>query len=140
MTSYAAGGVQGKPQFSITREAKRDLSDYQYHAVMIDTDGLVDYADISAGDKAIGVLQNAPDAAGKEAEIAVLGTSIMVVDGNGTNINEGDPISSNSNYHGIKADADGEGYIATALEPSTADGDGIEVLLAGGHFNLYVAP
>lgn len=131
MTSIASGGVQAKPTGTITREAARDLSDYQYHAMKIDTDSQIDYVDTSSAGVCIGVLQNAPDAAGEEAEVATEGTSLLYVDGNSTSIAEGDPLASNSNYHGHKADSDQEQFFAIALQPSTADGDLIEVMLVG---------
>jgi len=130
MTTYAAGGVQAKPKGLITREAARDLSDYQYHAVKIDTSKQIDY---SNGD-AVGVLQNDPSAEGKEAEVATEGTSLLVVDGNSENIAIGDKINSNASYHGIKADSDKEWYFAIAMEASSADGDLIEVQLVGAQY------
>jgi hypothetical protein len=131
MGSIAAGGVQAKPDGLITREAKRDLSSYQYHAMKIDTDQYIDYVDTSSAGPVNGILQNKPDAALKEAEIATEGTSLMVVDGNSPNISEGTKLGSNSAYHGVAVSADKAIYFAIAMEPSTADGDIIEVKLVG---------
>jgi hypothetical protein len=103
----------------------------------IDSDNLIDYADQSNGDIAIGVLQNAPDAAGKEAEVAILGTTVMKVDGNAAAINEGDALQSNGSYIGAKVTADKSLFMGRAMEPSTALNDHIEVMLVGG--TQYIA-
>jgi hypothetical protein len=129
--SNAAGGVQAKPSGLITRGAARDLSSYQYHAMTIDTDTNIDYVDTSSSGQAAGVLQNAPAAAGREAEVATEGTSLLRVDGNSVNIAAGDLLGSNSNYHGAKVTTDGAAYFCMAMEPSTADDDLIEVKLLG---------
>lgn len=49
-------------QFSVTREAGEDLSDYQYRFVTLESDKTIDLAD-STSDYAFGVLQNAPESA-----------------------------------------------------------------------------
>ena len=122
---------ESKPSGLITRAAERDLSSYQYHAMTINTDGEIDYVDTSSTGIAWGALQNAPDAAGGEAEIATEGTSLLYVDANSSNIAIGDLLGSNSNYHGIKVTADTAKYFCAALDASTADGDLIEVKLLG---------
>jgi len=129
--SNAAGGVQAKPTGTITRAAARDLSDYQYHAVKFTTSNTVDYVDSSSAGPVNGVLQNAPDAANAEAEVATEGTSLLYVDGNSNNIAIGALLGSNSNYHGALVTSDTAIYFAQALEASTADGDLIEVKLLG---------
>jgi len=140
MASVAAGGVQAKPTGLITREAARDLSgtNYRYHAMKIDTNARIDYVDTSSSGVCHGVLQNKPDALGKEAEIATEGTSLLRVDGATTNIAIGDPLGSNSNYHGAKVATDKNPYFCRALEASTADDDLIEVQLFGGMQYLAV--
>jgi len=127
----AAGGVQAKPSGLITRGAARDLSSYQYHAMKLDTDGNVDYVDTSSAGHGAGVLQNAPAAAGYEAEIATEGTTLLRVDAASSNIAIGDLLGSNSNYHGVKVSADEARYFCQAMEASTADDDLIEVKLLG---------
>lgn len=129
--SNAAGGVQAKPTGLITRGAARDLSSYQYHAVKLDSSGDVDYVDTSSAGHSIGVLQNAPAAAARNAEVATEGTSLLVVDGASSNIAIGDLLGSNSAYHGVKVSADLAAYFCQAMEASTADGDLIEVNLLG---------
>jgi len=115
---------------TFTGPAKRDLSSYQYHAVCIDTDGNIDYCDTSAGTMPLGILQNAPSVAGQEAEVAILGTSLMVVNAT-TDISQGDLLGSGNDYRGVKVTADNAKYLAMALDDATEDGDIIEVLLTG---------
>jgi hypothetical protein len=124
---------QQKVLASITRPAKRDLSSYQYHAVTLDTDGLIDYCDTSAGTKPLGILQNKPTAANAEAEVAILGTSLMVVNA-ASDISQMALLGSGNDYHGVEVSADNAVYFAQALEDATEDGDIIEVLLLGQRF------
>ena len=128
--SNAAGGVQAKPDSTLTRQAARDLSSYQYHA-MKQTNQTFDYADSSSGDMVMGVLQNNPDTTGKEAEIATGGTTLLYVDANSPNIAVGDHLGSNSNFHGVQVTGDDAFYFAIAMEAATADGDIIEAKLVG---------
>jgi len=129
--SNAAKGVQAKPGGLFTREAARDLSSYRFHAMKIDTSGNIDYTNTASGAHALGILQNNPAAAGREAEIATEGSSLLYVDGNSPNIAIGDLIGSNSSYHGVKVSADKAKYFAMAMEASAADGDLIEVKIVG---------
>lgn len=132
--SNAVGGRQSKPSGLITRGAARDLSSYQFHAMKLDTSALVDYVNSASAGVPVGVLQNAPAAAGAEAEVATEGTSLLFVDGASVNIAIGDLLGSNSNYHGAKVTADKAVYFAQAMEASTADADLIEVKLLGGGY------
>lgn len=128
-------GNQAKPEGTLTRAAARDLSSYQYHAVYMDSNGAIDYVDTSSSGIALGILQNKPDAAGAEAEVATEGTSLMYVDGDSSNITGGATLlGSNSNYHGVAVSADTNQFFALALEDSTADGDLIEVKLLGAGY------
>ncbi|MDD4060469.1 MAG: hypothetical protein PHW08_07200 [Kiritimatiellae bacterium] len=115
---------------TFTGPAKRDLSSYQYHAVCIDTDGNIDYCDTSAGTVPLGILQNKPEAAGAEAEVAILGTSLMVVNAT-SDISQNALLGSGNDYHGVEVSSDADVYFAQALEDATEDGDIIEVLLLG---------
>lgn len=133
MTVVATIGAQQKPEGLITREAVRDLSSYQYHAVKIDTSGLIDYVDTSSAGPVLGILQNAPSAVGGEAEVATEGTSLFRVTGSDT-INEGDLLGSDGSYHGKKVTADDAIYFAQAMEASTSDDDLIEVKLLGQQY------
>ncbi|KKW12666.1 MAG: hypothetical protein UY48_C0010G0018 [Candidatus Gottesmanbacteria bacterium GW2011_GWB1_49_7] len=114
-----------------TWKAKRDLSSYQFHAVTLDTDGLVDYADTSAGTIPLGILQNKPSAANAEAEVALPGSVSLMVVNAGTDISQMDKLGSGNDYHGAKVTADKDLYGAIALEDATDDGDTIEVLVVG---------
>ena len=130
MTQVAVGGVQAKPKGTITREAARALTSYQYHAMKITTSKTIDYVDTSSAGPVNGVLQNAPGS-GQEAEIATEGTSLLRVDGNSSNIAIGDKIGSNSNFHGVVVTANNAIYFAQAMQASTADDDLVEVKLLG---------
>jgi hypothetical protein len=130
MASVAAGGVQANPGGLITREAARDLSSYQYHAMTVDSNGRIDYADSSAATNVIGILQNAPDALGAEAEVATEGSSLMRVTGSGT-VTIMCKLGSDASYHGAKVSADKAIYFAEALEDSDTDDDLIQVKLLG---------
>lgn len=67
------------PVLTFTRAAAADLSAQQYRFVKLDASG--DIAAIGAAtDQAIGVLQNKPDAAGKAAEVMVMGISKVEAD------------------------------------------------------------
>jgi hypothetical protein len=96
----------------------------------VDTNGRIDYADSSAATNVVGILQNAPDALGKEAEVATEGTSLMRVTGSGT-VTIMCKLGSDSDYHGAKVTADKAIYFAEALEASSSDDDLIEVKLLG---------
>lgn len=130
----AVGGVQSKPSGLLTRPAARDLSAYQYHAMKIDTDGNIDYVNTSATgatDKAIGILQNAPSAAGQEAEVATEGTSLFYAGTSSGTFDEMAYLGSNSAYKATLVTASGEKYFCTANEAVSATGDLIEVTLVG---------
>jgi len=64
------------PGKQITLEAAADLSTHQYKAIKVDANGRA--ALCGADERAIGVLQNKPDALGKAAEIMVDGRSKIV--------------------------------------------------------------
>lgn len=126
--SNAAGGRQSQPTGLISREAARDLSSYQYCAMLLNSAGRVDYA--STG-QAIGVLQNAPAAAYREAEIATEGTTLMYVDGGSVDVAVGDKLGSNSAHHGAKVTTDTSLYFCVAMEAVTEDNYLAEVKLVG---------
>ena len=131
---------QSKVKATFTRPAKRDLSNYQYYPVQIDTDGLIDYASTAGGATVIGILQNKPKE-GAEAEVAILGTSLLKVNAVSPTIDEGHFIGSeNTNYRGVRVSLDKARYFAIALEPSIAANDLIEVLLVGGTKFIALTP
>jgi hypothetical protein len=85
----------------------------------------VNYAD--AGEKPLGI--SVAEAASSEGVgVAVSGFGLLYVDANSVNIAAGDPIKATADGVGVKA-GDGDAYAAIALEPATADGAIIRVLI-----------
>ena len=84
-----------------------------------------------AGEKAIGVLKNAPDAAGKAARVQLIGRTQVKVNANSPNIAVGDWIKSGANGVGVQSTTNKDTVLALALEAASADGVIIEVLLLG---------
>ena len=110
--------------------ASGDLSSYQYHAVYLNSSGKLAVA--NATSKAVGILQNKPDAADEAGSVMLLGISKAVVDANSTNITYGDWLKPNASGHLVKMTntSSADKYaVAIALEPSTADGDIISVFV-----------
>jgi hypothetical protein len=109
---------------TIPLKAGADLSAKQYHFVEVTGVRTVGAAN-AVTDKAIGVLQNDPNAAGAEATVAIGGTTKLVAGGS---ITAGALVAP-------KADGRGQTAVATqyaraiALETSVNDGDIIEVAL-----------
>ena len=114
----------------ITFPASGDLSSKQYCFVTLDSNGQV--AACGANGKAIGILQNKPNAQGKAARVRVLGTSKLKVNGA---CSRGNFLTSTAAGLGEVADAAGEFCGAIALEAATAQNDIIEVLIV--HFAAY---
>jgi hypothetical protein len=81
-----------------------------------------------AGVSCIGVLQDKPNAAGQEAEVAVVGMISKVVAG--AAVNEGDQIMSNASGQGITATA-GNFVNGFALAAASGAGVLIPVLITG---------
>jgi hypothetical protein len=67
---------QSSPVLDFSFKAAENLSNYQYHFVIIDSNGKVALMN-ALGDYLIGVLQNAP-AADEEATVRILGISKVV--------------------------------------------------------------
>lgn len=110
--------------------ASGDLSDYQYHAVYLNSSGKLALA--NATSKAVGILQNQPDADGVAGSVMLLGISKAVVDANTNNVTYGDWLKPNASGHLTKmtnTSATDKYAVAIALEPSTADGDVISVFV-----------
>jgi hypothetical protein len=107
-----------------TFKAGGDLSAKQYHFVKMSADQTV-VACTAVTDKAIGILQNDPDAAGEDAVVAIAGTSKLYA---------GAAYSFGINL-GPKADGRGQTAVSTqftraiSVEAAGADGDIVEVLL-----------
>ncbi len=116
--------------FKYTGKANGDLSSYQYHAVTLDTDGLINICDTSAGTIPFGILQNKPTAANEEAEVVYSGRSLMVVNAT-SDISQMAKLGSGNDYHGVEVSADDALFFAVALEDATEDGDIIDVIVVG---------
>lgn len=107
-----------------TFKAGGDLSAKQYHFVKLSADQTV-VACTAITDKAIGILQNDPDAAGEDAVVAIAGTSKLV---GGAAYNYGVNIAP-------KADGRGQTAVATqyarahSIDTVANDGEIGEVLL-----------
>ena len=112
---------------SITIPAGGDLSASQYRFVQVASDGQCDIV-AGAGLDATGVLQNAPDAAGKASEIAIAGRVKVVAGGT---------VASGAL---VQSDASGDALLATTGDfvlgqclIGGAVGEVIEVLLNVSH-------
>lgn len=109
--------------YSITCEAGQNLSTKQYHFVTIAADGQVDPT--GDGGRADGVLQNAPDAAGKAGTVGIEGVSMVVAGGA---VAVGDAVASNAAGR-AKTAASGNAVLGKARTASTLDGQIIAVQL-----------
>ena len=107
--------------------ASTDLSNYQYHFVKLDSNNKLALA--GATDAIFGILQDKPDAADETGLVAIAGVSKLVVDAATVNIAVGDRLAANANGHGVKTTTEGDDYGAIALEPATADGVIIKVMV-----------
>lgn len=109
-------------QLCVTLEAGQDLSAKQFYFVSMSSDGQIDPA--GDGAKAVGVLQNDPAAAGRAAEVAIVGVTKMKCGGA---ITAGGNVSSDTNGAAV-ATATGDVPLGIALETG-APGRIISVLL-----------
>jgi len=111
----------------ITKKANADLSTKQYFFMKMPSAQTVDVC-AAITDKAVGVLQNKPAAAGRDASIAVDGTTKVVASG----------VIAAGAY--VAPTATGKAQVAAstqfprgqAMEAAAADGDIIEILLIAG--------
>lgn len=105
-------------------KANGDMSAHQYSFVKLVTDNAtVDFA--GAGDHCIGILMNAPKAAGERAEVALPGGGALLKLGTGgTNLMEF--LKPTTNGVGIKGSADNDMCYALAMD-SGVSGDIIAV-------------
>lgn len=85
----------------------------------------------AATDRCVGILQNKP-AANQAAEIRLMGISRAISDGSGTSIAAGDYVGPNSSGKMVKKATADYNVLGIALDPSTANGTIIGVLLLGG--------
>jgi hypothetical protein len=94
--------ASAQEQATITLAAGADLSASQYCFVKLNSSGLVVLC--GAGEAAIGILQNDPDASGKAATVAISGVSKIVAGGSIT--------------RGVRVASDGSGKAKTAVAGS----------------------
>ena len=114
-----------------TFEAAADLSSYQYCFVIANGTGSANNKKVTYGTAdslALGILQNAPDASGKAAEVAITGTCKLKVS---AEVAFGAKLSSGSTGQGETTSGTASFYRAIALEYGAA-GQIIEVLLCTG--------
>jgi hypothetical protein len=108
----------------ITTVSSADLTGKRFYAVTMETSGKIALAN-SAGERCIGVLQNAPSADGKLGRVRIDGVSKVLV---AAAIEEGVELSATTAGKFNTASA-GHYVMAIALEPSAADGDIIRALV-----------
>jgi hypothetical protein len=121
--------AEGHYGFDKAFKAYGDLSSYQYHFMSLSSSGTVNLS--SENGRAIGILQNKPDAAGEAAIVRLLGVSKLVI---AEAIDEGTMLTSSSTTgHGEEADAASEWYSAIAIQSGAGtSGELISVLLRHG--------
>lgn len=101
-------------QFCITLEAGQDLSAKQFYFVTVAADGQIDPT--GDGVNATGVLQNDPAAAGRAAEVAIIGQTKVVAGGS---VSAGDAVASTATGTAVTA-ATGDIVLGTALDDAAS--------------------
>jgi len=105
--------------------AAADLTTHQYKFVKLGASGI----DVTgAGEAMFGVLLNDPNT-GLAGSVMHFGIGNLVVNGNSVNIAPGDPLESAANGIGVKSTADKKLVGAIAIDPATADGVIISVIV-----------
>lgn len=79
MTTLPVGATEVEPG-PLTLQAGEDLSTFQFHGVVLRTDGQLDAYD-TITEVPFGVLQNKPDAAGKAALVVYIGVTKLALGG-----------------------------------------------------------
>ena len=111
----------------ITMLAAGDLSTYQYRFVKMSADNTVDVC--GNGEKAIGILQNKPNAAGKAARVRVFGVSRVEMH---TTCAFGDYVGSQANGEAVPVTVDTNLYCAICIDGEVVVGnEKCTVLLVG---------
>lgn len=98
----------------ITVNASGDLSTKQYYFVDVNSSGLAAVV-AAAGARAVGVLQNKPDASGRAGTVRIFGVTKVIAGGS---ITAGDSIASDANG---KAGAVTKGKVNTSDAGASAD-------------------
>jgi ribosomal protein S12 len=113
------------PPVCIGVEAAADLSSVQFHVVRVVSNNAVNVASQNSVMRAVGVLQDTPNAATRAARVAVDGESFVIA---GASYAAGVPVTHNSSGRAIAATS-GLCVIGYALEAAVADGDMVRILL-----------
>jgi hypothetical protein len=111
-------------------KAETDLSTKQFCPVEMSGTNQMDVCD-GTGDTVVGVLQDDPEA-GQYGSVQIYGVTQCRVNGLSVNIAAGDKIGPAAAGVGVKKTADADPVFGIALEPATADGVIISVLLTIG--------
>lgn len=121
------------PLYNITLEAAADLSNNQYYAVKVDSNGKAALA--GAGENAVGILQDVPSQ-GQAATVMVLGTSKVIY---GATVTAGQKLMVDTNGKAVPYAAPGAGVtnhvIGIALSSGQADEEGT-ILLGSNAFQV----
>lgn len=118
--------------FDMSCKAGADLSTKQGLFVELTAADTVNVCN-AATDRPLGVLTNKPAAAGRAANVRVLGIAQVISDGT-TNIAVGDYVGPSSAGKAVKKATADYSVGGIALDASTADGVVIRVLLTPGAF------
>lgn len=113
------------PTVVIGLEAAADLSALQYHVVRVVSNNAVNIASQNSVMRAVGVLQDTPNAVGRAARVGIEGESFVIA---GASYAAGVPISHNASGRAIAATS-GLCVIGYSLESAGADGDMVRILL-----------
>ena len=108
----------------ITLPAAADLSAKQFYAMIVDTTGRATTS--GALGKVIGILQNKPAAAGRAAQIRIVGISKLV---GGAALAEQDYVASNAQGFGTAAASLNDEVFAQVLTQSGGSGDVTDVII-----------
>jgi hypothetical protein len=112
------------PLLNLSFPASADLSSYQYRAVKL-SGGQLALCD-TLGEKAMGILQDAPAAAGAAGSVAVYGATKAVA---GAAVTENDPVGPDASGKLIKMDEEDEACLGRALETAAAANVVFKVLI-----------
>jgi hypothetical protein len=113
--------------------AAGDLSSYQYRFVKMSADNTVTVCGNT--EKAIGILQNKPNAAGKVARVRVFGVSRVEMH---TTCAYGDYVGSQANGEAVPVTADHAYYCAICVDGETVVGNELCTVLLLGSATISV--
>lgn len=111
--------------------AAGDLSTKQFYPVTMNTVGRINTI-AATTTRALGVLQDDPDAAGRACAVRLLGESKVIVDGSTNPIYPGYAIGVNASGIGVFTTTANQEILGIALEQSIAAGDIISVFVTSG--------